>query len=181
MTLAVVGIGLGAIALMVTVVVVKGEAGGHAFGHLVLGAALLGLFAAIGAAWHPRAGSSSSNYRAALLIVLWIASVATFLESIGAAGYDQFNAGHRLEWLTALHGMATPIASLGILLLPLSVGVLAITLVGRLVTRRRGPQSSRLQTPTNSSRTRAMPSGSLSGSRGLHLQRSLGQASAATV
>jgi hypothetical protein len=143
MTLAVVGIGLGATALMVTVVVAKGEARGHAFGHLVIGAALLGLFAAIGSTWHPRAGSSSSNYRAALLIALWIASVAAFLESIGAAGYDKFNAGHRLEWPTALHGMETPIAGLGIVLLPLSVGVLAVALVGRLVTRRRGAQNSR--------------------------------------
>jgi hypothetical protein len=142
-TLAVVGIGLGAVALMVTFVVARGEARGHAFGHLVIGAALLGLFAAIGSAWHPRAGSSSSNYRAALLVTLWIASVATFLESIGAAGYDKFNDGHRLEWLTALHGMATPIASLGIVLLPLSVAVLAVALVGRLMTRRRGAQGSR--------------------------------------
>jgi Na+-transporting methylmalonyl-CoA/oxaloacetate decarboxylase gamma subunit len=143
-TLAILDVGLGAVALMVAFVVAKGEARGHAVGHLVLGAALLGLFAAIGSAWHPRAGSSSSNYRAALLIALWIASVATFLESIGAAGYGKFNAGHRLEWLTALHGMATPIAGLGILLLPLSVGALAIALVGRLVTRRRGAQRSRL-------------------------------------
>jgi hypothetical protein len=95
---AVAGIGLGAVALMVTFVVARGEARGHAFGHLVIGAALLGLFAATGSAWHPRAGSSLSNCRAPFLIVLWIASVATFLESIGAAGHDKFNAGHRLEW-----------------------------------------------------------------------------------
>ncbi len=128
-----IGLLLGVVALLVTLLVAQGEARGHGVFHFLFGAASLGLYAAVRSRWQPSADSTSSAWRTVLLVTLWISSAAAFLESIGAAGYDEFNSGHRIAWLTTLHGLAGPVAGMVILTIPLSVGVLAIVLVrGRM-------------------------------------------------
>jgi hypothetical protein len=73
--------------------------------------------------------------RTPLLVLLWVALAAAFLESIGAAGYDRFNSEHRIEWLTTVHNSATALGALALLMIPIGIAVLASVLLGRLRSR----------------------------------------------
>lgn len=133
---AVAGAVLGACALVLTLFVALGESRGHGFFHLMFGGVALGLFVAVDRWWLPREGSAAASFRGPLLVVLWIALAGAFLESIGAAGYDEFNAAHRIEWLTTVHNAVTPLGALGMLTIPMALAALAAAFVGRLRARR---------------------------------------------
>ena len=108
-------------AFVVALVVAEGEARGHAILHLLTGIVCLGLFAALAFLWHPPAGSGASSFRGLVLMLLAVAGLGALLESLGGAGYDAANAGHRIELLTSLHNMVTPFGALLIVAVPLAV------------------------------------------------------------
>jgi hypothetical protein len=123
---------MGSIALIVAVVVAEGEARGHAVGHLVFGIVALALFTGLAFLWRPEPGTNASFLRGASLSLLGIAAFGFFLESLGGAGYDAANEGHRIEALAAVHGMAMPIAAIGIpgILFGAVVGLVVLTTWG---------------------------------------------------
>jgi hypothetical protein len=133
---AVAGTVLGAVALALTLFVAEGEARGHGIFHLLFGVVVLGLFVAVDRWWRPREGTTGASFRSPLLVVLWIALAGAFLESIGAAGYDELNAAHRIEWLTTVHNVVTPLGALALLTIPMALAALAATFVGHLRARR---------------------------------------------
>jgi hypothetical protein len=127
---------LGASALLLTLFVATGEARGHGIFHLLFGVVVLGLFVAVDGWWHPREGTAGASFRGPLLVVLWLALAGAFLESVGAAGYDEFNAAHRIEWLTTVHNAVTPLGALTLLTIPIAAAALASAFIGRLRARR---------------------------------------------
>jgi len=133
---AVAGAALGATALLLTLFVAQGEARSHGFFHMIFGVVVLGLFVAVDRWWRPREGTALASLRTPLMVLLWVALVAAFLESIGAAGYDRLNSGHRVPWLTSVHGVATPLGALAVLMMPIAIALLASAFVGRLRSRK---------------------------------------------
>jgi hypothetical protein len=131
---AVAGASLGALALLVTFFVAEGQARGHGIFHLIFGLVALVLFVALDRWWRPREGTAS--LRVPLMLVLWLALAGAFLESIGAAGYDRLNEGHRIAWLTSVHNAVAPLGALTLLVIPLALIVLGSTIIGRI---RRSP------------------------------------------
>ena len=142
---AVAGAVVAAAALVVALAVARGQARGHAFFHLTFGVTALALFTAVGLLWRPPAGSPSPVGRTVLLVALWAFAVAALFESVGAAGYDEFNDGRRIEWLTTIHGIAAPLSGIGFLLVPLVALASVVSLVTRWTRGRRaraeGPAS----------------------------------------
>jgi len=128
---AIAGGSLGAVALLLSLSVAEGEARSHAFFHLIFGVIVLGLLVAIDRWWRPRDGSAAASIRVPLSVLLWIAAAASFLESIGAAGYDRFNAAHRIEWLTSVHNAVTAFGALTLVMIPVGTAVLMYALVDR--------------------------------------------------
>jgi drug/metabolite transporter (DMT)-like permease len=133
---AVAGAAIGAIALLLTLFVAQGEARSHGFFHMIFGVVVVGLFVAVDRWWRPREGTAAASLRTPLMVLLWVALAAAFLESIGAAGYDRFNSGQRIPLLTSLHGVATALGALGLLMIPIAIAVLASAFVGRLRSRK---------------------------------------------
>jgi hypothetical protein len=127
----------GLVATVVAATVAEGEATGHAVSHLVVGAAALGLFSALAFLWVPARGTTAALVRGVVLSLLGVAAFGSFLESLGGAGYDTTNSVPRVEALAALHGVALPIAALGMpgLVLGLVTGVVVLA---TWATRRRG-------------------------------------------
>jgi hypothetical protein len=123
---------MGSIALIVAIVVAVGDARGHAIGHLVFGLVALALFAGLAFLWRPEPGANASFVRGASLLLLGIAAFGFFLESLGGAGYDAANQEHRIEALAAMHGIALPIAAIGIpgILFGAVVGFVVLTTWG---------------------------------------------------
>jgi hypothetical protein len=133
---AVVGAALASAALLLTLSVARGEARSHGSFHLIFGVVVLALFVAVDRWWRPREGTAAASLRTPLLVLLWVALAGAFLESVGAAGYDRFNSGHRIPWLTSVHNAATPLGALTLLMIPIAIAVLASVLIGRLRARR---------------------------------------------
>ena len=126
-----VGLALGALALVLALSVAEGEARGHGIFHLLFGAVALGLFVAVDRWWRPLEGTTGASLRTPVLVLLWVGAAGAFLESIGAAGYDRFNAGHRIEALTTVHNSATILGPISLLMVPVGIAVLAAAFVGR--------------------------------------------------
>ena len=133
---AVAGAALGVVALLLALVVGEGEARSHGVFHWLFGAVALGLLVAVDRWWRPRIGTFAASWRSPVLALLLAGAAAAFLESIGAAGYDRFNAGVRTEWLTTLHNASAPFGTLAVLMIPIAVGVLVSVTVRRMRTRR---------------------------------------------
>jgi len=55
-----------------------------------------------------------------LLAALGLFAFASMLEALGASGYDRFNDGRRIEWLTTVHGVATAGSGIAFLLVALA-------------------------------------------------------------
>jgi len=127
--------GLGLVALLVAFVVAEGEARGHAVLHLLTGFLCVGLFAALAFLWHPRAGGGAATLRGLVLMLLAVAALGGFMESLGGAGYDAANAGRRIEALTTLHSIALPFGALLIVAVPLAV-ITGVTVLIARATRR---------------------------------------------
>ena len=127
--------GLGLVAVLVAIFVAIGEARGHAVLHLLTGLICLGLFAALAFLWHPRVGTGPAMFRGLVLTLLAAASVSSFVESLGGAGYDAANAGRRIESLTVLHDIAVPLAALTLLAVPLGVLTGIVVLIARATRR----------------------------------------------
>lgn len=133
---AVVGAAVAAAALLLTLFVAQGEARSHGSFHLIFGVVALGLFVAVDRWWRPREGAAAASLRTPLLVMLWLALAGALLESIGAAGYDRLNSGHRIPWLTSVHNAATPLGAITLLMIPVAFAVLVSVFVGRLRARR---------------------------------------------
>ena len=126
--------GLGLVALLVALVVAVGEARGHAILHLLTGFLCVGLFAALAFPWHPRAGGGAATLRGMVLTLLALAAFGGFMESLGGAGYDAANDGHRIESLTTLHSIALPFGAFLFVAVPLGV-ITGITVLIARATR----------------------------------------------
>jgi hypothetical protein len=127
--------GLGLVAFLVALIVAEGEARGHAILHLLTGLVCLGLFAALAFLWHPRAGGGAAALRGLVLMLLAVAGLGALLESLGGAGYDAANAGHRIELLTSLHNMVTPLGALLLIAVPLAIITGIVVLIARATRR----------------------------------------------
>jgi hypothetical protein len=133
--------GLGLVAFVVAFVVAEGEARGHAILHLLTGLVCLGLFAALAFLWHPHAGGGAASFRGFVLMLLAVAGLGALLESLGGSGYDAANAGHRIELLTNLHNMVTPLGALLLIAVPLAVITAVVVLIARALGRSSRPFS----------------------------------------
>jgi hypothetical protein len=122
------GAALALVTLVVGLTVAVGDARGHVFFHMIFGVATLGVFVVLGRLWGRRPVTVSHR---ALLAVTWLASVGTLLEAIGGAGYDRFNAGRRIPWLTSLHTLATVGGGLAMLAVPIACVVIVVTVIAR--------------------------------------------------
>lgn len=112
---------LGLVALAVALVVATGEARGHAFFHLLAGALCLALYVPYAFGWHPERGSARAGFRSVLLVLLALAAFGSFVESIGGAGYDERNAGRRIETLTTLHDVGLFFSPFLVVAVPLAL------------------------------------------------------------
>jgi len=128
---------LGITALVVALLVPEGEAQGHAIGHLVIGLACAGLFAALAFPWHPRAGTGAAMVRGIVLSLLTVAAIGGFAESLGGSGYDAANEGHRIVALTTLHNVVTPLGALTIGAVPIGLVTAIVVLVTWIARRGR--------------------------------------------
>lgn len=117
-----------AVGVVEALFVAEGEARGHIVFHLVFATVLLLLFVAVGLLWRSRPRSIASICRGFLLFALALSTTGTLFEAIGAGGYDAQNAQSQIDWLTAIHSNATPIAMLGLPMIP--VGMLAVLILG---------------------------------------------------
>jgi hypothetical protein len=75
--------------------------------------------------------------RGLVLMLLGLAALGTFLESLGGAGYDAANEGRRIEALTTLHGIAVPFGAFLIVSVPLGVITGMVVLIARATHRGR--------------------------------------------
>jgi hypothetical protein len=126
--------GLGVAAVLVAFIVAEGEARGHAIGHLITGFLCVGLFAALALPWHPPAGGGAATLRGLVLTLLAVSAFGGFMESLGGAGDDAANEGHRIEALTTLHNVAVPFGALLIVAVPLGVITGIAVLIARATT-----------------------------------------------
>ena len=129
--------GLGLVAVLVALVVAEGEARGHAILHLLTGFLCVGLFAALAFPWHPRAGGVAATLRGLVLTLLAVAAFGAFGESLGGAGYDAANDGHRIEALTTLHSIALPFGAFLFVAVPFGVITGIVVLIVRATDRGR--------------------------------------------
>jgi hypothetical protein len=132
------GAGLTAVSLVLAFSLAEGEARGHAFFHLLFGLAALALFIAVGVLWRPARESGSNSVRAAVLIVTALGAIGQLFESIGASGYDRFNAQSEIGLLTTIHKSSTILGPAVLLALPLGLVTVIVVLIGR-VRDSRGP------------------------------------------
>jgi hypothetical protein len=131
----------GIVAAVVAILVAEGQAQGHAVGHFLTGVVCLGLFAALGFAWHPAAGTTLAGMRGLVLALLVAATFGSFLESLGGSGYDAANAGTRIPALATLHGIALPFGALVMAAVPLGLLAGVVALVTRSSQRRKPAQA----------------------------------------
>jgi hypothetical protein len=76
--------------------------------------------------------------RGMILSLLAVASLAAFVESIGGAGYDAANEAHRIEALTRLHNIVTPLGALVIGAVPIGIVAVFVVLIAWAMRRCRG-------------------------------------------
>ena len=126
---------LAAISLTLAFVVAEGEARTHATGHLALGFLSIALFVSVGLLWTPPEGSRASLVRAGILVITAMGAFGQVLESIGASGYDRFNAGHEIEVLTGIHSAIGILGPVALMAIPIGLVALAVLAIAHLVGR----------------------------------------------
>ena len=124
---------LATISLTLAFTVAEGEARDHATYHLFLGFVAMALFFTIGLLWTPSRDGLPSMGRAAVLIVTGMAAFGQVLESIGASGYDRFNAGHEIEALTTLHNGVGILGPIALFAVPIGLIAVVVLVLGRLI------------------------------------------------
>ena len=126
---------LAAISLTLAFAVAEGEARTHATGHLVLGFLSIALFVSVGLLWTPQEGGRASLVRAGILVITAMGAFGQVLESIGASGYDRFNAGHEIEFLTGIHNAVGILGPVALMAIPIGLVAVAVLAIARLVGR----------------------------------------------
>jgi len=126
---------LAAISLTLAFAVAEGQARTHATGHLVLGFLSMALFVSVGLLWTPTEGSGASLVRAGILVITAMGAFGQVLESIGASGYDRFNAGQEVEFLTGIHKAVGILGPVALMAIPIGLVALAVLVIGRLFGR----------------------------------------------
>ena len=126
---------LAAISLTLAFAVAEGEARTHATGHLVLGFLAIALFVLVGLLWTPPEGSRGSLVRAGILVITAMGAFGQVFESIGASGYDRFNAGHEIEFLTGIHNAVGILGPVALMAIPIGLVALLVLAIARLVRR----------------------------------------------
>ena len=126
---------LAAISLTLAFAVAEGEARSHATGHLVLGFVSIALFVSVGLLWTPPESGRASLVRAGILVITAMGAFGQVLESIGASGYDRFNAGHEVEFLTGIHGAVGILGPVALMAIPIGLVALVVLVIARLFVR----------------------------------------------
>ena len=126
---------LAVISLTLAFAVAEGEARAHATGHLVLGFLSIALFVAVGLLWTPREGSRGSLVRAGILVITAMGAFGQVFESIGASGYDRFNTGHEVEFLTGIHNAVGILGPVALMAIPIGLVALMVLAIARLLGR----------------------------------------------
>jgi len=126
---------LAVVSLTLAFAVAKGEARTHATGHLVLGFLSIALFLSVGLLWTPPEGSRGSLVRAGILVITAMGAFGQVLESIGASGYDRFNAGHEVGFLTGIHSAVGILGPVALMAIPIGLVALVVLAIARLVGR----------------------------------------------
>ena len=133
--LAIAWVVLAVISLTLAFAVAEGEARTHATGHLVLGFLSIVLFASIGLLWTPPEGGRASLVRAGILVITAMGAFGQVFESIGASGYDRFNAGHEIEVLTSIHNAVGILGPVALMAIPIGLVALVVLAITRLLGR----------------------------------------------
>jgi hypothetical protein len=133
--LAIAWVVLAAISLMLAFAVAEGEARTHATGHLALGFLSIAMFVSVGLLWTPAEGSRASLVRAGILVITAMGAFGQVFESIGASGYDRFNAGHEIEFLTGIHNAVGILGPVALMAIPIGLVALAVLAIARLLGR----------------------------------------------
>jgi hypothetical protein len=126
---------LAVISLTLAFAVAEGEARSHATGHLVLGFLSIALFVSVGLLWTPPEGSHGSLVRAGILVITAMGAFGQVLESIGASGYDRFNAGHEVEFLTGIHDAVGILGPVALMAIPIGLVALVVLAIAHLLGR----------------------------------------------
>jgi hypothetical protein len=126
---------LAAISLSLAYAVAEGEARTHATGHLVLGFLSIALFVSVGLLWRPPEGGRASLVRAGILVITAMGAFGQVFESIGASGYDRFNARHEIEFLTGIHNAVGILGPVALMAIPIGLVALAVLAIARLLGR----------------------------------------------
>jgi hypothetical protein len=126
---------LAAISLTLAFTVAEGEARRHATGHLVLGLIPMMLFVSVGLLWTPQEGGAASMLRAGILVITAMGAFGQVLESIGASGYDRFNAGHEIELLTSIHNGVGILGPVALMAIPIGLVAVVVLVIARVIGR----------------------------------------------
>ena len=126
---------LAAVSLTLAFAVAEGEAGTHATGHLALGFLSIALFVSVGILWTPTEGSRASLARAGILVITAMGAFGQVFESIGASGYDRFNARHEIELLTGIHSAVGILGPVALMAIPIGLVALVVLAIARLIGR----------------------------------------------
>ncbi len=125
---------LAAVSLSLAFEVAEGEARAHATSHLFVGFVSMALFVSIGLLWRPGEGAASM-VRAGILIITAMGAFGQVFESIGASGYDRFNAGREIEFLTDIHSWMGVLGPVALMAIPIGLVALMLVVIARIVGR----------------------------------------------
>ena len=125
---------LAAISLSLAFGVAEGEARAHATSHLFVGSVSMGLFVSVGLLWRPGEGAASM-IRAGILVITAMGAFGQVLESIGASGYDRFNAGREIGFLTGIHSGVRILGPVALMAIPIGLVALLLVVIARMVRR----------------------------------------------
>ena len=126
---------LAVVSLTLAFAVAEGEARKHATGHLVFGLVSIVLFVSVGLLWTPPEGGRASMVRAGILVITAMGAFGQVFESIGASGYDRFNAGHEVEFLTGIHNAVGILGPVALMAIPIGLVALLVLAISRLAGR----------------------------------------------
>jgi hypothetical protein len=133
--IAIAWLALAAVSLTLGFTVAEGEARKHATFHLFVGFLAMALFVSVGLLWRPQEGGGASLVRAGILVITAMGAFGQVLESIGASGYDRFNEGHEIEFLTGIHNGVGILGPVALMAIPIGLVAVVVLVIARLLGR----------------------------------------------
>jgi hypothetical protein len=133
--IAIAWLALAALSLTLALTAAEGEARKHATFHLFVGFLAMALFVSVGLLWRPQEGGGASLVRAGILVITAMGAFGQVLESIGASGYDRFNEGHEIEFLTGIHNGVGILGPVALMAIPIGLVAVVVLVIARLLGR----------------------------------------------